>query len=402
MKKVVPFILSSLAVCLFAFTSCLSTDGGVYADVIGFNDDVTPRYKPYNLSKSTKQADQLKAVILDNSERRGLPIGQNTAEVYAMDIALDRIRERIVQTEGTAASRRFYIILLTDGLDNISVEMAKKNNRGEFSTIEEYKDAVHARMGTILNTQKMFGLLSGENQKDTFQSFPIMLKGEDAESFSDDELRELLSSLAGAQNADVPTPILPENTDEIMKFFKEEFKITSFNFTIPKGYSSKKIKMRLSQTSAFSESESSAWFTADFVREEESKLFGMKKKVIFKLENIEFSDGFSFDIPQNAIIYSDISDPTSNLAYFSINNLKTTDASGKITKYAAKSAEQSYEYSGKFRKNTEYNEKNSKRWDAYILFVLDTSSSLGDKEKAVRQKAFEIIDYVGKQILNED
>lgn len=370
-----------------AFTGCASQEG-VYADVIGFNNDAYRYFKPYDL-KSAKDSDKLKNIILTK-----IPRGQNTAEYYAMDVALDRIAERLEDYEDYEKSVRFYTILLTDGLDNVSLEMARKNGKGDYSSLDEYATAIQERMGTILNSKKMFGLISSENKKDTFQSFPMMFVGEDAETYSDDELMEKLRPLAGAQNAYVPTPITANSLQKLNEKFRQEFKVTSFGFNIPKGYLGRRIKMKLT-----SDDGETVHFEADFVRHEESGLLGLSKKEEFRLENFSFDDGFSFEIPEGGFIPADNKDDkTGNLAHFIINDMKLTDGED-VTKFATATSEQYYYDGGKPRLNSEYNQAAAQRSDAYIIFLLDTSESLSEKQEEVRLLAYDMIEFIKKQIL---
>jgi hypothetical protein len=124
----------------------------MYADVIGFNDSVMLSYMlPPNNPRPTDAVKPIPGVIAENgsfpfwakagnpynllipSEEEAMqsaiskvPLGQNTAALYALDIGLDRvvsISKNKTLMEGDPNSR-YYVVFFTDGIDNASVSMA--------------------------------------------------------------------------------------------------------------------------------------------------------------------------------------------------------------------------------------------------------------------------------------
>ncbi len=379
MKK----ILGALGACVLlglSMISCSST-GGVYADVIGFNDDVYQFYEPYNL-QDDGDVKKLSKVIYDINK------GHNTAEYYAVDVALDRIAEMVSDADEDSKTS-YYLILLTDGLDNVSRELARNNGKGNYASDDAYAAALQKRMTTILNTKR-----GSDNTKNVFQAYPIMVYGADLrESYTIEECREKLLPLAGAQNANRPNPIVVEDDfGAIQDEFAKTFIISSFSFEIPKGYTGRRIRMEVT----CKDSSEVSWFEGDFEREI------VKKKERYVLKNITCSKGFSFDNPSGVLVSSDIDEDektSENVERFTISNIRNNDKAAQINPYTAV---QRYYDGGKPRINSEYQAASNKHSDAYILFVLDTSDSLRDKERQAKDSAIKIIDYVKQEILGEN
>jgi len=145
--RLYPIFRMVLVTGVIVFSSCKATyNQKLYADVIGFNDGVIEKYKPYDL---TKEAD-VKAM---NQNIRDLPSGENTAAYYALDKGLDRIqsmqKSKLMEKD---PNTKYYIVFLTDGLDNISPELAKRDkqmlfiSKGEYANATEYGNAMQVRM----------------------------------------------------------------------------------------------------------------------------------------------------------------------------------------------------------------------------------------------------------------
>lgn len=360
------------------FSSCTSMqDTKVFANVMTFSGDVNKLYmKNYDLNEGYRVQSLWRGIenltVLNNE----------TAEYYAMDIALDEIKNRILRKKDKET--KYYLILLTDGLDNVSLEMARKDGRGVYDSLEAYADSLNKRMNTILNKSYLFGLVQNENIYNTFQSWPIMFFGDDMKSsgYEKKEAMELLKPLAGAQNTFTPNPIVEEETGRILELFKQQFVVTQYSFLIPKGYVEKRVKM-----SFYDKDGKNATMEADFKRIGKDK-FGLSK--------IKTSENFFIDTKDSDIIISDESGDGENSAVFTIDNLRLNEKP-----YSIKSAKQEYYENGKFRTNSEFDDKAGMKKNAYILLVLDTSKSLGSQASNVKKLAQDIILYINTEICGE-
>ena len=193
---------------------------------------------------------------------------------------------------------------------------------------------------------------------------------------------ELLKPLAGAQNTFTPNPIVEEETGRILELFKQQFVVTQYSFLIPKGYVEKRVKM-----SFYDKNGKNATMEADFKRIGKDK-FGLSK--------IKTSENFFIDTKDSDIIISDESGDGENSAVFTIDNLRLNEKP-----YSIKSAKQEYYENGKFRTNSEFDDKAGMKKNAYILLVLDTSKSLGSQASNVKKLAQDIILYINTEICGE-
>ncbi len=369
-KIVLPLLLIVTSVLL---ASCASSK--LEADLIAFSNDVKPYYKPYDLEK---QSDVLMATI------KRLPTGQNeTAEYYAFDVALDRVEEMVQKKKNP--DTKYYLILLTDGLDNVSVELARKHKKGKYNSDTEYAAALNKRINSVLNKEYFFGLLEKENIYNTFQTWPMMFYGSDAQDYTRIEVVEKLRPLSGAQNTYVPEPIVDSSLEGIIETFKKNFIITSYSFYIPKGYINKRIRMEF-----YDKNGRKTALEADFIRE---KKFLRKERYV--LENIKFEGGLSCDFPGEHIIVSEEVQQGQNSALFTIDNLKINNE----YPYSVQSASQYYYDGGKARTNSEFEQNAGRKEDAYIMFVLDTSRSLGGEAENVKDTACMIIETIKDEVL---
>lgn len=405
---VIGTLLSSL------FISCVTSK--VEADLITFSNKVDTKYKPYNLEKESKK---LETIIL-NAET-----GQyETAELFAIDKGLDRV-EKIVKKQRKEynfekfflktknPNTKYYMVLLTDGLDNVSIELARKRffKRKNYSSDTQYAEALNNRMDDILNQKFFLGLFEKENTDNTFQAWPIMFYGPDAQEsgYSKEDCSEILRPLSGAQNTYIPEPIVESNLETIRDTFKKNFVVTSYTFRIPKGYVNKEIKMEFENKDG-----QKTAFVATFVRE---KRFLKPERYI--LQNFRPADApagekyydLTFDYSkdkkhkgENVIISEEVG-KGSNSALFTIDNLKIpssdSNANNPFEPYSVSNATQFYMDRGDFRVNSEFVKDAERKENAYIIFVLDTSRSLGSEAQNVKKTAIEIIKTIKDEVLGE-
>ena len=383
MKKII--VLSVLfSICL----SCLSAamfkknKSKIEAELIAFNKTTEHYYKCYDL---VEQSDVLMNTIMS------LPTGMNeTALYFAFDEALERVEDMVKRQKDP--DEKYYVVLLTDGLDNVSIEMARSKRKGNFKSDNEYANSLNRRINSVLNKDYFFGLIEKENIYNEFQSWPIMFYGEDISDeeygYSIEEVTDKLRPLSGAQNTYIPEPIVDSSLDGIIETFKKNFIITSYSFYIPKGYINKRIKMEFEDKEGNPTS-----LEADFIRE---KKFLQKERYV--LENIKTEGNLTLDFGgDNRTIVSEEVKKGETSALFTIGNLKIYDE----YPYSVATATQLYSDGGKWRKNSEFLTKAGRKENAYIMFVLDTSKSLGSEATNVKRTACKIIETIRDEILGE-
>ena len=403
-----------LLFCIFGmiFSSCATQyNEKMYADVIGFNDNVMPSY--YLPPKNPKDTDVVKPIpgvsaqegrpynLLNQSQANTMqsaidkvPSGQNTAALYALDIGLDRVTEINKKYMENDPNSRYYVIFFTDGIDNASVDMAIRTRRGNYprgvAGRDAYGTAMQNRMQQILKKYSFFGLIKKPNTTNPFQSYVLLFQGEDLASYSDDNLKTMLKPFTASQNAPAPDVIMDRNMSVLLDKFKEEFIIPTFSFSIPKDYVGCRVRMRLSM-------KDDIYFEADLKHQTKSKFIFIKKD-FYSLENITVSDGFTFKENTGRLIIEmdeDTYNVNSNTVTFTINELKRNNKSytvrrGEVTQW--------HNSPGSFVQNTEYTGVGGGKKNAYILLIMDTSLSLGANSAAARRTAEEIVKFINEQM----
>jgi hypothetical protein len=418
-------------------TSCVTTyNEKMYADVIGFNDSVMLSYMlPPNNPKPTDAVKPIPGVLREKGEgfcffdKSGnpynllipsqveamqnailkAPLGQNTAALYALDVGLDRV-ERINKNktlmEGDPDSR-YYVVFFTDGIDNTSVSMAQRTRRGNYpqgiAGRDAYGQAMQARMESILKKYNFFGLIKKPNATNSFQSYVLLFRGQDLESYSEEQLEGIINPFRAAQNAgDAPALIMDSSMEGLKEKFQDAFVIPSFSFQVPKDYVGQRIKMELGTD----DRGEPVWFEAMLQYQRRTKFLFIKKD-FYTLENITTSPGFSFqeNTKQTRIEMNEASyDKNANTIPFSINGLNRADAESpegiRSFHVVRESVTQWHdESSGEAKfENTEYQREGRGRKNAYILLVMDMSQSLGENAEAARETAAWIVDYIANQM----
>ena len=202
------------------------------------------------------------------------------------------------------------------------------------------------------------------------------------------DCKEILSKIAGAQNAEEPKPIVDSSTDKILEEFKKTFVVASFSFEVPKGFVGKRIQMKFE---CFDKDGRRHEVAVDADFECQTK----KKKETYILKNISCSEGLDFDQKLLSQMVSDEDyDGSENLVSFTFSNIKYNKNPSTVY-----NPTQWYKLNGKYVKNSEYTGKTDRKTDSYILFVLDTSSSLGDSGREdANATAIEIIKYIKDEI----
>lgn len=311
-----------LTIMIIALNSCVTIrENRLMGDVIGFSDDVQTSFKKINNTMYTDPYNLLSSNGRSNMDAfiRNIPDGQNTVGYYALDIALDRVkyvRNKIMHKD---PETKYYIILLTDGLDNGSVVAAQNHHKGFYKDIDSY----------IKKLDKKKSLIMGpKNKQDYLQIYPILFTAGDLEKMRtsnnmDDATfnKYVMSMMEGYRGAsagvETPKPIYGDNLDNLVKAFEEQFAIQGFEFLIPKGYLNKRIRMTMEDLSGNKVSIEGTF---------------AKKGMNFVFKDIKFGEGLvSESVPSGGMIKSkNQSEKGSLLSVFMIDNLKLNGKPFKI------------------------------------------------------------------------
>jgi hypothetical protein len=344
----------------------------IYADVIGFSDSVTvvpdlnQTHNFYHLTvNATAPGDLTQAALIPRISQ--LPTGRNTAIYYALDRALDRIKmihgnkppNAFSAGRGTYYYTRYYVILFTDGMDNVSVQLARNTKGNIYATGDRYAAALRRRMESLF--------AGSSNRKNSFEIFLLGLQGGDLrESYTPDELTAHLRSLSASYNGSVHEPIVSDSIDHIYDEFRSAFNASVFSFNIPKGFAENRHRIRM-EFAAKGEEGFPHWFEAD-----------IRRKILnfcgpYVLTNIVCSPGFTFDSTE--LIEEAPGRSSDSLAIqFTISNLKVFDAPLPIA------SERQLFMDGIWRRNSEYQSISGSYKNAYVVLLMDRSDSLSPEE----------------------
>lgn len=316
-----------LLLIALAFNSCATVrENRLMGDVIGFSDDVQtsfdyqpgffknfmPQSNPYDLLNPSERNEMDKFI-------RSIPDGQNTVGYYALDMALDRIKYVRKKVMHKDPETKYYIVLLTDGLDNGSTVVAQNNHQGHYKDINSYISKLNKKKSKVM----------GRKQKqDYFQIYPILFTAGDLEkmrrsnnmdnvTFNNYVMNMMEGYRGSSKGVEKPAPIYGDNLDKLVKEFEEQFSIQGFEFLIPKGYLNKRIRMTIEDLTG-----NKASIEGTFAKQ------GYK----FVFKDIAFSDGLiSESVSTGGVIKSkNQSEKGSILSVFMIDNLKLNGKPFKI------------------------------------------------------------------------
>ncbi|MBQ7192387.1 MAG: hypothetical protein IJS00_05900 [Paludibacteraceae bacterium] len=248
MKQNIYFLL----IALFLSSCATQHTRFLQGDVIGFSDEVRTSYRcPRGMFSTFKEQNAAWNLLDDDqvgrmrTEIKELPPrGQNTAAYYAMELAAERIKYIRRHYAKNDPQTKYYIFLLTDGLDNASPELAKKEKKILFSkTPEQYQKRLQ---------KKLKGAM-GWFAKNTFEVYPMMFEGEDMQAtktrnrISDEQFKEKLAKdmecFRYSSTGEAPELISADNYQVIIEKLKHTFVSSSYTFRVPKSYVNKKIRM---------------------------------------------------------------------------------------------------------------------------------------------------------------
>lgn len=377
-------------VLLVTFTSCSTSKNLLVGDVIGFSDDVTMNFSyKSKVFKSLSQTNPYN--LLTNSDKHlmekmilSIPSGTNTCCYYALDLGLDRIkfiRRKIAKND---PDTKYYVILLTDGLDNASIEVAKNNYQGMYKTTEKYSKKIQRKTKNVMGVFK--------SRQNVFKIFPILFTKGDIEQIKnannmtdtqyDAYIRGIMEGYRGAsKGTNAPEAIYGNDFNRIMSDFQDGFSKSGFSVCIPKGYLNKKVKIELKDKNGVVTS---------------MEGFFKKKWFSYVFENITFDGGItatSLEKKKNRLKSTQGVFSKELLASFFIDGLQLNGVPYVVDKAETKQ----YVYENKYwMVNTEYFSQTNQRKDAYVLLILDGSRSFKENSMVAKEKAIEMIDFMTK------
>ena len=403
--------------------SCATTHQVLLGDVVSFGDDVRTSFHAKKNGKGKQTAPytlftpsnpyfgerQLYAMQswIDNTEMEN-----NTAGIFAMDLALDRvkyIRRNYLKHDLNA---KYYIIYMTDGLDNISVQVAKNNKNKNYKTPEKYQKKMAKKIAKISRYKK--------KNKNQFDIYPVVFTDSDLgdakesnnmsyerfNDFIDENMGWLRGSSRGPENA--PEIIKAENFDIVLEKFTEEFAASGFEFHVPKGYEGKEIKMTFVGYVGQGRQKNEKPYKTELV----GKL--VRKGSKYYLEDVECLKGLKInnEVKKGRITIAAINNKSKKdeLAIFRLEKPEFEDRRGEVHSYyidrnyryydkkkdkEIEGVEQFVDNSGMWIKNSEYLSQAKGSIDTYFILVFDASTSLKEVEFAnEREAAMEMISII--------
>lgn len=401
-KHVKTTMLFVAAVIIFAFTSCSRVNYGyLKGDVIGFSQNVVTSYDAENgMLKNNKN--QKAAYNLNTNEGKNamiqfidneIPRGSNTSAYYAMELACDRIKYIRRHETGSDRYTKYYIFLLTDGLDNSSAQAAK--NAGQhFIPVktEDYPDYLQKKL------RKVMGWTSN-----TFEVYPMLYEGDDIKRIMtennldrksyEEYLRSKFECFRYSSTGNPPALVFADDFKKIFSEMRERFISSSYEFRIPKSYAGRRIRMKF-----ISNQGKVAELTGDFKK----NLFN------YTLENIQVN-GMTINIKDSQFSIREgtgiqaISqqDSTKSNVFFRIEELKC-DGKAFVVGDGPNDVTQYYKDDNLWIVNSEYNTENFVNIDTYFIIVIDGSKSLDGPNgnsngfSAEKKMAKDIIEMVSK------
>lgn len=360
--------------------------GFLRADVVGFSERVEtsyeakkhclknlyPQKEPYNLMSSEGVNAMMNYV--DNE----IPRGRNTAAYYAVETACDRIRYvRRHQAKGDKFTK-YYIFLLTDGLDNNSSDASLNDYETLFRVSpEKYRERLQRKL------RKAMGW-----SRNLFEVYPMLYEGDDIKAIQTANnldtaqyyqfLRNKFECFRYSSTGNAPPLIFSSDFEEIFSQMKDKFISSSYEFMVPKSYLGRRVKMTFR-----SEKGDEGVITGVFKKE------GLK----YVLADIEVT-GMTMRMTDESFHNSD----GSNVVFRMEEMMK--DGKAFVVGDGTADVHQYYEEDGLWIVNSEYNTEKKVNMDTYFILVVDGSTSLDgrsgattefDKEKEMAGKIIQLI-----------
>lgn len=367
---------NSFSLILVGFAFLLSSCGTVnnrflQADVIGFSDKVQTPYSVergifHNLKWQRTPNDLLtdagKTKI--KKDLQAIQRGNNTAAYYAMELAADRInyvRRKVAKND---PQTKYYIFLLTDGLDNCSPSLAKKEKAILFSRSDEkYRSRVHKKLKSAM------GLFA----KNSFEVYPMLYEGEDLREIKERNPEGYEKSITTKMDCfryssvgDAPQLIRAEDYGSIINQLRRNFLTSSYTFRVAKDYVNKRIRMNL----------------VDF-KGQKVVLEGLLKKSLFGYQLVDVTvKGATYahvsQFTKDGKVFKAADKDDLNI-YFRVDDLRCdTHPYFPLNQKVEQEIED--DLMG-WTLNSEYQEVTVSALDTYFILVVDGSNSLDGKNK---------------------
>ncbi len=324
------------------------------------------------------------------------PQDVNTSLYFAKDFARRRVkfvRKNILKRDPDA---RIYMLIMTDGLENTSLQAAKNNHFGRYRNIKKYQQAVKRK------TKKAMG------KHNFWQVYPIVFIGQDlVNSFESNGIKDEQSRqefikrefepMRGAKGAPLrktdnvsPEVIASADVKQLAERFREEFIAASFGFHIPKGYVGQKVKMQL-----FTNGDQPV---GEFVGIYKKK----GSKYVFQIT--DKSDGLTFLSPNKKNILKSTNKKKSDLiSKFQINRLRVNGSFVAIPKDTDNNNVKQFVQKCDYKKtkktegnrglwiwNSEYDAQAGTTTNAYIITLLDGSKSILKESATSEEEKLEV------------
>ena len=389
--------------------SCATTRHNVLmGDVISFSEEATTSYtssgKGLTLTQSDPYIIHSDAVNYDKTavfnlkrQIKTAPSQVNTSITYAQDLGLERIKYIRKHQLKNDKSTRYFTFILTDGLDNTSVDVARNHKRGNYKNLEKYQNA---------NKKKIKRLMGIGKEQNEYKVYPILVIGPDLQEFHHEQMPELsdsqfadlcrseyMESYRGASRGyDAPEPIVTYSFASALDMIKNQFAQSSFEFYVPKGYKGKQVKMELVDENGVHVTfegkvtkKMGKYYFTDIVFNDNNKLTSSlvsakQKKVGLKAINND---------DKNAIV-----------AWFRLEDLKVGDKTFKVVRDLTKQSYQTTLKNGKtyYQYNSEYDKSAMPQIDTYFQLIFDTSGSIGENVEDEQKVLFEILDIMTRDL----
>lgn len=394
-----------LIVAVLLSASCATTKHNVLmGDVITFSEDAKTSWVTEKRGGKEWQSDPIvihsenipydkNAVLkLKKQYQNDVRYGINTSLVYALDLGLKRvkyIRKHQLKNDKLA---KYYIFLLTDGLDNTSVDVARNNKMGNYKDLEAYQKKIQ---------QKIKKVMGGGKDQNFFQIWPMLQIGKDLvelreqlhyspDKFIDFCKTNIMSPYKGSSIATSDMePIVAYEFATIKTKVEEAFNKASYDFYVPKGYIGKRIVMRL-----VDERGRKTWFKGRVV----------KKGGRYYLREMELGDRLTINDKEQLMELEAIKDADKKAIkiWFHIDGLKMDGDAFKVDVDNDESSKQYVEtqMAGQTieQYNSEYDKKAKPMIDTYFLLIMDASQSVGNQVKAEQAVMNQVIESITKGV----
>lgn len=387
MKKIFTKLIVTAFFCMFLISCKTTSKNIIYADYISFGDNIKTNYEsnygkgsPYVIYDEETGKNQIFEITraLKKTKQE-----KNTAAIYAMDLGLKRIKYVQKKIFKKDPNTKYYVIFMTDGLDNISVQLAKNETGKNYKTPERYEDKIRKKIIKISKCNK--------KEKNDFNIYPIVFTGTDLgkmaedngltaeqlKSFIDKKMDWMKGSSRGVVNA--PEVIAANRYEEINKSFEEAFLTSGFEFAVPKGYVNKKIRMDLKGNTINDNNDTiSTYFTAVL------KNKGRK----YYLTDINLYHGLNANKEvskkEYKLMATNNQDAKATLAKFVLERpMIKQEGNPELQPYFIYTNKndvvQSVSEDNMWIRNAEYDSQLKSMTNAYIQLIIDCSESLGDE-----------------------